>query len=687
MVKTAKILFSILILAGLALFFQNCGRPPGVGDSNSYSSLPSYSELNEKIFAPKCLSCHSSGSPNFSSYDSLVAGTSIVPGDPNGSLLYQQIVNGLMPKNNPLLSESDIQAVSAWILAGALSGGEPVTLPPDAPTSFVANALSPTEITLTWVLPSSTVTGVKIERSNGSSGPFSTVASLALSTSTYIDTGLSASTTYYYRVSLSNSIGSSPYSNIASGTTFGYPPSAPTSLVSTAFSENQINLNWTDNSSDETGFKIQRASSLNGAYTTIATLGSNSVSYSNTGLSASTTYYYRVFAYNGEGNSNYSNTSNSTTLATPLNPPTAPGNFLATGVSANQINLSWADNSGNETGFKIERGLSSSGPFSQVASVSSNVTSYSDTNLNASTTYYYRMYAYNAAGNSNSTNVANGTTQSNAVTLPNAPTGLNVAAVSSTQINLSWTDNSGDESGFKIERALSSSGPFSLLATTGANIISYSNTGLTASTTYYYRIYSYNSAGNSTATSVSSAMTSGTAPNAPSGLSAAGVSATQINLSWNDNSNNETGFKVERSTSSTGTYSLIATLGAGVVSYSNTGLNISSTYYYRVYAYNANGNSANSSLVSASTFGSFSWINTNIIQPKCITCHSGVAPKGGYDMSSFNNVMTRVNASNSSSSLLYQRVLDGTMPKSGSSLSTNELNSIKTWIDSGATNN
>ncbi|MFZ3091916.1 MAG: S8 family serine peptidase [Nitrospirota bacterium] len=91
-----------------------------------------------------------------------------------------------------------------------------------------------------------------------------------------------------------------------------------------------------------------------------------------------------------------------------------------------------------------------------------------------------------------------------------------------------------------------------------------------------------------------------TAMSPPSSLTATAVSSSQINLSWTDNST-ETGFRIERSGSSGGPYSEIATAGTNVTTYSNSGLSASTTYYYRVRAYNANGNSASSSVASATT--------------------------------------------------------------------------------------
>ena len=95
-----------------------------------------------------------------------------------------------------------------------------------------------------------------------------------------------------------------------------------------------------------------------------------------------------------------------TTTTTALQVPSAPGNLTATAISSSRIDLGWIDNSTNETGFKVERGTSSSGPFSQIATVGANVTSYSNTGLNRNTMYYYRVRAYNAAGDSGYSNIA-----------------------------------------------------------------------------------------------------------------------------------------------------------------------------------------------------------------------------------------------------------------------------------------
>ena len=181
-------------------------------------------------------------------------------------------------------------------------------------------------------------------------------------------------------------------------------PPAPSALSATPISSSQINLAWTDNSSNEGGFRIERSTD-NVNFTEIATTAVNAIAYSNTGLAASTTYYYRVRAFNSGGNSAYSNTASATTQASLL--PAAPTTLKAVSVSKSQINLTWADKSSNEDGFKIERSTNATSGFVEIATTSQNATSYSNTGLAANTRYYYRVRAFNSNGNSAYSNVAN----------------------------------------------------------------------------------------------------------------------------------------------------------------------------------------------------------------------------------------------------------------------------------------
>ncbi len=96
------------------------------------------------------------------------------------------------------------------------------------------------------------------------------------------------------------------------------PPTAPSNLTVGNATTSSLTLNWTDNSSNETGFRIERAGSSNGPWSFLTNVGAGVQTYTNTGLASSTTFYYRVFSYNGNGTSSPSNTASGTTLAAPL---------------------------------------------------------------------------------------------------------------------------------------------------------------------------------------------------------------------------------------------------------------------------------------------------------------------------------------------------------------------------------
>jgi uncharacterized protein (TIGR02145 family) len=112
------------------------------------------------------------------------------------------------------------------------------------------------------------------------------------------------------------------------------------------------------------------------------------------------------------------------------------------------------------------------------------------TGLNANTTYYVRSYAINTAGTAYGNQLSFTTMEF----VPNPLVDLTATVVSATQVNLSWTDNSTNEIGFKIQRKTGTQ-TFTDIATTSQDVTNYSDDGLTAGTTYTYRVYSFNNAG------------------------------------------------------------------------------------------------------------------------------------------------------------------------------------------------
>jgi hypothetical protein len=259
----------------------------------------------------------------------------------------------------------------------------------------------------------------------------------------------------------------------------------PVVLTAVPVSTNQINLSWTNNSDNVSGLRVERALSLKGPWKRVINVPPNAASCANAGLAAGTTYYYRVMA----NASPYSTVASATTLSRASEP--APGSLSATATGSNQIDLSWSNNVGDITGFKIERcegkGCSN---FIEIGSVPASVTSYQNTDLTALTSYSYRVRGHKESSHYAYTNIASATTARSTVP-PSVPKGLVANAVSSGQINLSWNSEAVDAraAGYNVfqygERIGSTSGT------------TYTIKRLTANTQYCYSVQAFDNAGNS----------------------------------------------------------------------------------------------------------------------------------------------------------------------------------------------
>jgi hypothetical protein len=190
-------------------------------------------------------------------------------------------------------------------------------------------------------------------------------------------------------------------------------PAAPVATDETSITSNSFQANW-NVVSLATGYRVD-VSTSNTFASFIPTYENrdvfNVLLLNVTGLNPSTTYYYRVQAYNSAGTGAESNviTAVTTAGATPTPTPTPPSSLAATATSSSQINLTWSDNSPDETGFRIERGLNASS-FSFIVDKAAGTVTHSDTGLTPSTTYYYRVRADKGSLFSDWSNTANATT-------------------------------------------------------------------------------------------------------------------------------------------------------------------------------------------------------------------------------------------------------------------------------------
>lgn len=428
----------------------------------------------------------------------------------------------------------------------------PTCAPPVAPSGLSGSSTWQDQVYLTWDGGPSYKDDYHLERSPNGSTSWLLVAMTA--DNWQWDSGLACGTTYYYRVR-AHRHGDwvySSYSNVASATTAACdPPAAPTSLSATALSSSQIRLNWTDNSTDESDFRIERSPNGSSSWSEVTQVGANTTSWTNGGMACATPYYYRVRAHRAADNaySSYSGVASATTQACAALSP--PSNLAAEAMSTSRIDLTWADNSTNETNFRIERSYDGVSGWSEIAVNPAGDVTYSDSGLSQGTPYFYRVRAYRSSDSSYSaySNVASATT--NYTWFP-APSSLNASAVSYNQINLSWGDTALDESDFRLERSLDGAS-WLQIATVDANVTSHSDTAaVDCDTLYYYRVRAHRQNDNtfSDYSPVDSARTQvcPDAPRAPNDLTASEVSEISIYFTWADNSSDESDFHLEQST-------------------------------------------------------------------------------------------------------------------------------------------
>jgi hypothetical protein len=293
-------------------------------------------------------------------------------------------------------------------------------------------------------------------------------------------------------------------------------PAAPSGLIASAVSPSRVDLAWTDNSNNETGFKVERSgTSSTSGFTQIATVGANVTTYSSTGLSADTRYWYRIRASNASGDSAYSNTASTITHTLPQDRPVLTGPATSEG----SITLVWTyDHWGalatNHDGYELEEATSASGPFTKIFGTA--MTHSTDREspktyifTRSPGTYWYRVRAYKGFGPVPGFTDYSAVVSVNVIAvIPGAPSNLSATAVSASRIDLSWTDRSTNETGFKVERSsTSSTSGFSHIATVAANVTTYSSTGLSSNTQYWYRVRASNAAGDSAFSNTASART------------------------------------------------------------------------------------------------------------------------------------------------------------------------------------
>ena len=402
-------------------------------------------------------------------------------------------------------------------------------------------------------------------------------------------TGLTAGTTYYYRVRAVNANGTSGNSNII--TVLTVPPN-PVATDATTITNTSFQANW-NAATSATSYKLDV--SLNNAFSSFVAgynnLTVNGTSQSVTGLTQGTQYYYRVRAVNASGTSGSSNTI----LVTTPEPPPVPVAIAATNITQTGFQANWNASTG-ATSYQLD--VSTNNEFSSFVTGYNNLTvngtNQSVTGLTAGTTYYYRVRAVNANGTSGNSNIIS------TLTIPPNPVAIAATNITQTGFQANWNASTGATS-YQLDVSLNNS--FSSFVTGYNNLTvdgtNQSVTGLTAGTTYYYRVRAVNANGTSGNSNVVSALT---VPPNPVALDATNVTNTSFQANWNA-STSATSYRLDVSTSNS--FSSFVTgynnLTVNGTNQSVTGLTQGTQYYYRMRAVNASGSSDNSNVQPVTT--------------------------------------------------------------------------------------
>lgn len=459
--------------------------------------------------------------------------------------------------------------------------------PPNPVTNLILAAAGSRRVNLSWTIPAPAADGETATRFliyrgvvAGVKQYYATLCNKTqiVSNGSYTDTTPDTGN-YYYRV-----VPADRYNNYGAaaeagpvgvtGVAASTVPTVPDNIRVMA-AGNVAYITWNDNSTNEKTFELQR----NG--TKIATLPENVAAWTDNNVAAGS-QTYRVRAVNSAGGSAYA-TASAVTTANSLAAPSG----LAASDAGGMASLSWTDNSADESGFEILRATVSGGPYVQALTVSPGATSCVD--RVAPGDYYYVARSFNGAAISFYSNQARVTVTPPLP--PNPPSEL-TAVTTRSSIMLNWKDNSTNEAGFEVFRGSVPGGPYNSLAVTLPNATSFKD-DLTSPGAYYYVVCAFNAAGKSSFTNEADASVA--SPSAPSNLKAS-VSASNVILTWNDNSGNESGFRIYHSTG--GAFSVIASAAPEAVTYTHYGAS-AGDHYYKVSAFNGVGESGFSNQVMA----------------------------------------------------------------------------------------
>ncbi len=378
-------------------------------------------------------------------------------------------------------------------------------------------------------------------------------------------------------------------------------PRAPINLTGQVLSETSVSLRWEDRSGNETGFIIEQGEGdlpQDSLWTLVDTVAAQVVSLILEDRHPATEYRYRVLAFNTAGRSTPPESVlilNTTNVA-----PTRPDSLRATHRNGISVKLDWKDCSANEEWFVVESRTSDTNTYREVDSTAADVTECVIDSLAFDKNYYFRVKAVNRYGVSTSNLDVD--YQPGWAPL-SAPYDVRALALSENDVNVSWSDSNMTAEEFMITISQNDTLSFNWAGTYGKEIKTWRATQLRANSTYYFKVQARNRLIYSPVSGMATASTAETAPWPPTNLVGSIENELDVRLTWNDNSNIETGFELSESPNDVQHFITIDTLPASVTSTLLQNRAPFEALNYRIRSLGEHGASA--------------WINAATVTPGC----------------------------------------------------------------------
>ncbi|HME19865.1 MAG TPA: fibronectin type III domain-containing protein [Acetobacteraceae bacterium] len=470
---------------------------------------------------------------------------------------------------------------------------------PGQVTGLAVGVTTPASVALAWQVPATggTPTGYTVNYRVTLVGGAWTSQSAAGSSLTVA--GLGAATQYDFEVIANNAAGSGAASSVATGTTQAAPAQVPgqvTGLTAGGPTASTVNLSWT---APSTGGAVASYTAqyrvTGGTGWNTAASGITGTSYTVTGLAATTSYDFQVFAVNAAGTGTAPSVASATTT---IPAPGLPSGLAVGTATATTMPLSWTApaSGGAVASYSVRSSPHGVGTWTTVPGIGG--TSTTIIGLTAGTSYDFEVDAANAGGDSGWTGAI---TASTVVAAPGLPTGLAAGAATATTMPLSWTApaSGGAVASYSVRSSPHGVGTWTTVI--GVSGTSTTITSLTANTSYDFEVDAVNAGGDSGWTAAITASTMVAAPGLPTGLAAGTATATTMPLSWTAPASGGAvaSYSVGSSPHDAGTWTMVT--GVSGTSTTITGLTVSTSYDFEVEAVNAGGNSGWTAAITATT--------------------------------------------------------------------------------------